>query len=835
LPSARKVKIQATTGEQIQVFEIQVFSPGKVEDSFTSSKLNAISSQNSTNDDTENSLNNTAIISEIEIQTPDPTKGPTLMPTKNIIKSEISQSTQLIPTQHTPYTCQGVTPISPPNPSQPKYLIWYPRAGMGNVLVSYVSSVMYACLTGRILKIAPYAEREKDVFDCKRYYDDQVSGFICQDLEMDNELTAKYKQSMVAVKNPEAWDVSHCPRMKQHLQYFLCDDGLSEEEFIAVSSCQYWGDLFYSNPYFKDKLPSGMFGEVIRGRLAPSVAVKQKMVQDGPYEVCVHVRWDVEKTKSDLGNDWVNNLGTCVRSVLSRLQDNSPAKKEVMLFTMHQDVREAIKSNLEGADEHYPVHFASEVNPDGGLGLSSDKYAGIADMFSMGRQCVNLLPSREESTYFLIGANLMEDMRVFPGYSWIDGCLEGSELAELNPSGDFWNKGNAIGGGNGDVCKLRQHECPLATKELASTELETAPKVQLESTESVPVTVQSGESKDKPGQDDKCKRMFEWSMMDRWQSDGKQFDLMRLPETKRLSINRMGGPSATGIVQMTITVRNPQLNLTVVDLTGDINDLKSRNVWHHHTALYGTWVGVQIARQKFHLLTTRTVYVHSCEGGYFGGDLPMEWQNVGEISCDRSLMNQADVLINPPSAGLMWDLAWDFDFECQDSDMFKSYATLFNPNRGNKLEPTEAMGCWISREGAKGRTIVNLDDVLKMMQEVFPRVEEIVFSYNKTANETSDMIRECRVLFGIHGAGHTNAIYARPGVGVVEAIGKDNPAYYRNINMLLNQNYQSIVGDPTKKIQDESWVINVDEARAALIKARDHAAKWIEEHGHWRL
>jgi hypothetical protein len=48
LPSAPKVKIQATTGEQIQVFEIQVFSPGKVEDPFTSSKLNAISSQNST-------------------------------------------------------------------------------------------------------------------------------------------------------------------------------------------------------------------------------------------------------------------------------------------------------------------------------------------------------------------------------------------------------------------------------------------------------------------------------------------------------------------------------------------------------------------------------------------------------------------------------------------------------------------------------------------------------------------------------------------------------------------------------------------------------------------
>ena len=200
--------------------------------------------------------------------------------------------------------------------------------------MSYVSSVMYSCLTGRILKIAPYASREHDVFNCAEYYNENMDGSICQDLEMDEELTRKYQQSRVAVRNPEAWVLEQCSKNKSHLQYFLCDDGLSNEEFIAVSSCQYWGDTFYSNPYFKDKLSSSAFGEVVRGQLAPSAAVQEKMVQDGPYEVCIHVRWESEKTVKDLGNDWMNNLGTCVRNIMSRQHDDTGAKKEVMLFRM---------------------------------------------------------------------------------------------------------------------------------------------------------------------------------------------------------------------------------------------------------------------------------------------------------------------------------------------------------------------------------------------------------------------------------------------------------------------------------------------------------------------
>ncbi|KAL7522069.1 hypothetical protein ACHAWX_006830 [Stephanocyclus meneghinianus] len=766
----------------------------------------------------------------------EPTKSPSLSPTKKTTP----KSTSLPPTKPIsstaaltkipPFDCQGITPITKTNDTSPKYLIWYPRAGMGNVLVSYISSVMYSCLTGRILKIAPYATRDTGVFDCAKYYNADSIGSICHDLEMDDELRSKYESSHVRIKSPEAWASDHCPRTKHDLEYFLCDDGLSDDEFIAVSSCQYWGDLFFANPHFKTRLSIDSFGEALRARLKPSVKVEEKMVRDGPYHVCIHVRWDHDKTAKSLGNDWVDNLGTCVRNLFAR-QDSS-AKREVLLFTMHEDVRQVIQSSLEdGSGEQHKVRFASEVTPTGGGGHSSDKYQGVADMFSMGQQCLHLLPSMKSSTYFLIGANLMDNVRVFPGEQWKDECLEGSDVTQLIPEGDFWS--NEM---NGDVCKIRDIECKVKEDLLSEAspnesfrkEADASATVQFGEDASADEVAQTSDLGHEPIHDDKCKRMFEWSMLDSWQSDGKDFDLNNLPQTKRLKISRMGGPSAVGTLSMQIEVRNRAFDLTVVDTTIGMKDLKSPNVWHRYTALYGTWVGVQIATRKYNLVTNRTVYVHDCHG-----DLPLEWLDLGEISCDRSLIRLADVVIVPPVDGLMWDLAWDFDFQCEDSEMFKAFASLF-VDKSSKLDPTDAMGCWISREGATHGTVTNLDEILNMMRDVFPRVKVLEFNSMLTTKENVDMLRECRVLFGNHGAGHTNAIYARPGVSVVEIIGKSKPAYYRNINMLLNQNYESIIGDPTREISDPDFTIDLGEAQAALIRARDHASAWIEKHGYWR-
>lgn len=279
---------------------------------------------------------------------------------------------------------------------------------------------------------------------------------------MDDTLRSKYKASKTAVKNPEAWDLrAHCPRNKPHLEYFLCDDGLSSDEFIAVSSCHYWGDLFFDNPHFKTRISTESFGKVLRDRLGPSDKVKQKMVPEikAPYQICVHVRQELSETAASLGSDWVDNLHKCVRNIYATYDSNNPdksngaGKKELLLFTMHKDVRNAIKDSLEReGTNHDPihVHFASETKSE--YSHSDDKHAGIADMFSMGKHCVHLLPSLETSTYFLMAANLMDSVRVFPGERWKDGCLEDSEITEMTPSSDYWWKEK-------DICNLKDSTC----------------------------------------------------------------------------------------------------------------------------------------------------------------------------------------------------------------------------------------------------------------------------------------------------------------------------------------------------------------------------------------
>ncbi|KAL3779320.1 hypothetical protein ACHAWO_008510 [Cyclotella atomus] len=357
-------------------------------------------------------------------------------------------------------TCRdfNISSVAIPDPNSPKYIIFYPRAGMGNVLIGYISAVLYGCLTGRILKVAPYNQREKEVFVCNEYFDANIPDSICQDLEMDDALLYRYVKSNVAIKFPEAWDASaHCPRNKQHLEYFLCDNGLSSDEFIAVSSCHYWGDLLYDNPHLKNMIPNSAFRDVLRARISPSTKVKEKMLpeEDGQYAVCIHVRNDAQHTTHALGDGWVDSLGTCVKSILSRTFGTN-IKKEVMLFTMHEDVRKSIKQSLEnGSGDQHLVHFSSETMPQGNGGHSSDRHQGIADMFSLGKQCIHLLPSTDISTFFIVASNLMEDVKVFPSDQWKNGCVEGSEVTDMIPVSAYWTEGY-------DCCNLKETMCQMS-------------------------------------------------------------------------------------------------------------------------------------------------------------------------------------------------------------------------------------------------------------------------------------------------------------------------------------------------------------------------------------
>jgi len=338
-------------------------------------------------------------------------------------------------------------------------------------------------------------------------------------------------------------------------------------------------------------------------------------------------------------------------------------------------------------------------------------------------------------------------------------------------------------------------------------------------------------------QDDECKRVFEWSMIDSWtdlnaHQTRSTFNMTSLPEKKTLTSKRTLIPlnkGKRGEIKMSIMVQNNNLDLTVVDMFPSSKTAMSEpfqvNLWHRMISQYEAFVGVQTARYRYGLNTTDTVYLFDCERrSNTIRDLPPEWDKIGNTTCDESIKSHASVIITPPIDGLLWDLAWNRDLECYNSDMFKAFASQFV----DKSSAMEVVGCWIGRKGRPIRAVTNKKDLFKMMHEVFPRVRVIELTRNHSTDETIDLLYECRVLFGVHGAGQMNAIFARPGVSVVEIVGKTGVAYYKNINMLLGQHYEAIYGDD--KTINQNFQVDLVEARDALIRAKDQAEAWIKEH-----
>eukprot|EP00980_Cylindrotheca_fusiformis_P006347 scaffold1356_cov123-Cylindrotheca_fusiformis.AAC.28 len=345
-------------------------------------------------------------------------------------------------------------------------------------------------------------------------------------------------------------------------------------------------------------------------------------------------------------------------------------------------------------------------------------------------------------------------------------------------------------------------------------------------------------------QDEKCKRAFEWSMIDHWEeldntTSSNNATTMRLKMQRNWRPTRNGNVINTNtMVHMSITIKNSKNpKLTVIDarrFDGTQSPSFDRNnVWHRMVPIYNCWIALQTAERRYNLVSENVFHFFDCEKHRKTlDDLAREWEKVSPSTCDRSVLEKADIVIVPPLDGFLWDLAWDFDFECHTPNMFMTFANLF-VNKSSSIEPTEPMGCLLSRKGRPVRTIGNWDETLSMMKDVFPRVQDISLTAQHTTDETAKVLEECRVLFGVHGAGHMNAMFTRPGVAVVEMIGNAKPAYYRNINMLLGQYYESIHGD-SKNGMKGVYTVNLTEAREALVRAKNHASSWILEHGHWR-
>ncbi len=343
-------------------------------------------------------------------------------------------------------------------------------------------------------------------------------------------------------------------------------------------------------------------------------------------------------------------------------------------------------------------------------------------------------------------------------------------------------------------------------------------------------------------EDANCARLWEWTTLDDWaeseRDDKEKTKDEEFPQEFELQQERSGAPSSTGIIHMRISVNTaPPHNLTVVDCRF-LRDVFSGNVWHRMVPQYASWVALQIAQRKYHLQYSQTVFLLDCAetqeevGASTTIPISQGWSNLGTVTCQSAVLEHANVIITPPNDGLLWDLAWDHQLQCSNSTMFRAFVENYVTK--DSSQNRQPVGCYISRQRRNQRVATNYEEVLDLMRQVFRRVRVLDITERHTTEQIEDLLYECRVLVGVHGAGLMNSLWARPGVSVIELSGKIGAAYYRNINMLLGQYYESIPGDDQGTMSTD-FTIDLEQLKPVLERGRDHAEWWYQQHGgNWR-
>jgi len=319
-----------------------------------------------------------------------------------------------------------------PSSSPPKYVIYYPRALLGNQIAGFVSAAMYGCLTGRILQIAPKHQREE------LFCNNGLQGAPC-DLEMSDQLLQKYLDSGTKARNPEAWQPQHCSNLPV-LREMLCGDGKREEMFVALSSCQYYGDLLRNNPYFQHQLPSQPYRSILRAAFKPSEELKASMISSGRHSVCVHIRFEPKKEEID---GFLRDLEQCAKGLME--EEDTRYDHRILAFTMHETVQQSMQQ-----------HFGEQV-----IFGNGDRDKPVDDVYLMSTRCVNILASYSDSTYVRMAVNLMDEPRMYPLDVWGNKSVCDSNkpppMSSMEPTGDMWN--------GADFCGLKDIQCAVEEKQ----------------------------------------------------------------------------------------------------------------------------------------------------------------------------------------------------------------------------------------------------------------------------------------------------------------------------------------------------------------------------------
>jgi hypothetical protein len=359
----------------------------------------------------------------------------------------------------------------------------------------------------------------------------------------------------------------------------------------------------------------------------------------------------------------------------------------------------------------------------------------------------------------------------------------------------------------------------------------------------------------------KCERQWDWPFLDMWTQKSRTAKNQTITTFQVARSN--AHETARGTIHMQVIQRNSENENYIprrVLIFVSHHDAMGANAWHRIAVQYMVWIAWHVAEHRlFDKVWTTITNVELAMPCNDRNDIPQGWEDllfpINHRNYDNFLDNDSvtlvatsmwctnafsprlpdelvqglqplfdanynnsssniDVILVPPKDGLMWDLAWDTTFDCKQSHMFLTFMSQFAawqqpsivPNTDTLPQTTAAhdinktpVVCWILRYGNPQRDIQNRDEVHGMLLSIFDTVRLLhITRYHKSLH-IRNIIDDCQVLYGVHGAGMVNAMWGTISslakTAVVEVLPENQPQYFRSVSGLVGHYYEGVITD----------------------------------------
>eukprot|EP00977_Amphora_coffeiformis_P007982 scaffold1803_cov92-Amphora_coffeaeformis.AAC.5 len=214
-----------------------------------------------------------------------------------------------------------------------------------------------------------------------------------------------------------------------------------------------------------------------------------------------------------------------------------------------------------------------------------------------------------------------------------------------------------------------------------------------------------------------CISRWEWPSLDQWKeqpqrirssSPSSRVDHQHVHQL--VAPRSQAHPTAMGMMQIQIIVitaaenhppKQRQSAVRQIHVLVQSADATSTNPWHRLAAQYMAWTSLQVAmRQSFVIANisnnnnhtvwnvTYVLPAQACNDSDDNRPHVQGWEALGHVKCDgrdtsattttTSSSTSPDVTVQTLLPGLLWDLAWDTDFDCVGpSRLLETFVNLY--------------------------------------------------------------------------------------------------------------------------------------------------------------